>query len=36
VSCCPPNVARTLASMAAHIATRTEDGVQVHQYATDG
>jgi DUF1680 family protein len=33
VSCCPPNVARTLASMAAYLATRTEDGVQVHQYA---
>jgi DUF1680 family protein len=33
VSCCPPNVARTLASMAAYVATRTDDGVQLHQYA---
>ena len=33
VSCCPPNVARTLASMAAYLATRSKDGVQVHQYA---
>ncbi|KHL02744.1 glycoside hydrolase family 127 protein, partial [Sinomonas humi] len=28
VSCCPTNVARTLASLAAYIATRTEDGIQ--------
>ncbi|KHL04853.1 hypothetical protein LK10_03735, partial [Sinomonas humi] len=33
VSCCPTNVARTLASLAAYIATRTEDGIQLHQYA---
>jgi DUF1680 family protein len=33
VSCCPPNVARTLASMAAYVATKTDDGVQLHQYA---
>jgi DUF1680 family protein len=33
VSCCPPNVARTLASLAAYVATRTGEGVQLHQYA---
>ncbi|WP_374107095.1 glycoside hydrolase family 127 protein [Microbacterium sp. G2-8] len=33
VSCCPPNVARTLASLAAYVATRDDDGVQLHQYA---
>ena len=33
VSCCPPNVARTLASLDAYIATSDEDGVQLHQYA---
>jgi DUF1680 family protein len=33
VSCCPPNVARTLASLAAYVATRDEDGVQLHQFA---
>ncbi|MGA0566826.1 glycoside hydrolase family 127 protein [Rathayibacter sp. KR2-224] len=33
VSCCPPNVARTLASLEAYIATASTDGVQVHQYA---
>ena len=33
VSCCPTNVARTLASLAAYVATRTEDGLQLHQYA---
>lgn len=33
VSCCPPNVARTLASVAAYVATRTADGIQLHQYA---
>ena len=33
VSCCPPNVARTLASLAAYVATKDADGVQVHQYA---
>jgi DUF1680 family protein len=34
VSCCPTNVARTLSSLGALMATRTEDGVQIHQYAT--
>ena len=33
VSCCPPNVARTLASLAAYVATVDDDGVQLHQYA---
>lgn len=33
VSCCPPNVARTLASLAAYVATTDDDGVQLHQYA---
>lgn len=33
VSCCPPNVARTLASLDSYIATAGADGVQLHQYA---
>jgi uncharacterized protein len=33
VSCCPPNVARTLASLAAYVATVDDDGLQLHQYA---
>ena len=33
VSCCPPNVARTFASLAAYVATVDADGVQLHQYA---
>jgi DUF1680 family protein len=33
VSCCPPNVARTLASLAAYVATVDQDGLQLHQYA---
>lgn len=33
VSCCPPNVARTLASLAGYLVTADEDGVQLHQYA---
>lgn len=32
VSCCPTNVARTLASSALYFATATETGVQLHQY----
>jgi uncharacterized protein len=32
VSCCPTNVARTLASLAAYVATTDEDGVQLHQH----
>ena len=33
VSCCPPNVARTLASLAAYVATASANGVQIQQYA---
>lgn len=33
VSCCPPNVARTLASLDAYVATKDDDGIQLHQYA---
>ncbi|TRW47659.1 glycoside hydrolase family 127 protein [Georgenia yuyongxinii] len=33
VSCCPTNVARTLASLGAYVATADDDGVQLHQYA---
>ncbi|MEG3615409.1 glycoside hydrolase family 127 protein [Isoptericola haloaureus] len=32
VSCCPTNVARTLASFAAYVATVSDDGVQIHQH----
>ncbi|ASO20792.1 hypothetical protein FHR81_001760 [Actinoalloteichus hoggarensis] len=32
VSCCPTNVARTLASIAGYVATRDAEGVQIHQY----
>ena len=33
VSCCPGNVARTMASLAGYLATTDENGLQVHQYA---
>jgi DUF1680 family protein len=33
VSCCPTNVARTLASLGAYLATTDTHGVQIHQYA---
>ncbi|WP_229073307.1 beta-L-arabinofuranosidase domain-containing protein [Actinoplanes sp. DH11] len=33
VSCCPTNLARTFASLAGYIATKDDDGVQIHQYA---
>ncbi|WP_146953198.1 beta-L-arabinofuranosidase domain-containing protein [Cellulomonas soli] len=33
VSCCPTNVARTVAQLAAYLATVSDDGVQLHQYA---
>ena len=33
VSCCPTNVARTLASLSAYLATADADGLQIHQYA---
>ena len=32
VSCCPPNVARTLASLGAYVATRTTSALQIHQF----
>ncbi|MFI7448347.1 glycoside hydrolase family 127 protein [Nonomuraea sp. NPDC049714] len=32
VSCCPNNIARTLASLAAYVATGSAGGVQIHQY----
>lgn len=33
VSCCPPNTARTFASLAAYLATADASGIQLHQYA---
>ncbi|MGX5207285.1 glycoside hydrolase family 127 protein [Streptomyces violaceus] len=33
VSCCPTNVARTLAQLPAYLATADDDGLQLHQYA---
>src|SRR5262249_47023698 len=33
VACCPPNVMRLLASLHQYLATVTESGVQLHQYA---
>ncbi|MGW7202380.1 glycoside hydrolase family 127 protein [Streptomyces sp. NPDC054837] len=41
VSCCPPNVARTLAQLPGYLATTDDHGLQLHQYAdaeitTDG
>jgi DUF1680 family protein len=33
VSCCPPNVARTLASLDSYVATADSDGIQLQQYA---
>jgi uncharacterized protein len=32
VACCPTNVARTLASLAAYIATADANGIQIHQF----
>ncbi|MGN9843278.1 glycoside hydrolase family 127 protein [Nonomuraea sp. H19] len=32
VSCCPTNVARTLASLGGYLATADDDGLQIHQY----
>ncbi|MGK9148111.1 glycoside hydrolase family 127 protein [Plantibacter flavus] len=34
VACCPPNVARTMASLASLIATSSDAGVQLHQFAS--
>ncbi|MFJ8113558.1 glycoside hydrolase family 127 protein [Streptomyces sp. NPDC096132] len=33
VSCCPTNVARTLALLPGYLATTDESGIQLHQYA---
>lgn len=33
VSCCPTNVARTLASIHSYFATTDDDGIQLHQFA---
>ncbi|MBN8881396.1 MAG: glycoside hydrolase family 127 protein [Salana multivorans] len=33
VSCCPTNVARTLAQLATYVATASDDGIQLHQLA---
>lgn len=33
VSCCPTNVARTFAALGAYVATTSDDGLQLHQYA---
>ncbi|GAA4684325.1 hypothetical protein Prum_064860 [Phytohabitans rumicis] len=33
VSCCPTNVARTLASLGGYVATADHHGLQLHQYA---
>jgi uncharacterized protein len=32
-SCCPPNVARTFASLPGYVATTSDDGIWVHLYA---
>lgn len=34
VACCPNNLARTFASLAAYVATADDDGVQLHQFAS--
>jgi DUF1680 family protein len=34
VACCPPNVMRTLATVASYAATESPSGLQLHQYAT--
>jgi hypothetical protein len=33
VSCCPTNIARTLASLGSYLATSDASGLQIHQYA---
>lgn len=33
VSCCPTNVARTLAGLHGYLATTDDDGLRIHQYA---
>ncbi|WP_220456762.1 beta-L-arabinofuranosidase domain-containing protein [Changpingibacter yushuensis] len=32
VSCCPPNVSRTLAQLASYVATSSDNGIQIIQY----
>lgn len=34
VACCPPNIMRLLASLHHYLATTSDGGVQLHQYAT--
>ncbi|MFC7534482.1 glycoside hydrolase family 127 protein [Actinoplanes sp. GCM10030250] len=34
VSCCPTNVARTMASLSGYVATEDADGIQLHQYVS--
>jgi uncharacterized protein len=34
VACCPPNIMRLLASLHDYLATTSDGGVQLHQYAT--
>ena len=34
VACCPPNIMRLLASLDQYLATQTDTGIQLHQYAT--
>jgi DUF1680 family protein len=34
VACCPPNIMRLLASLHHYLATTTDTGVQLHQYAS--
>ena len=34
VACCPPNIMRLLASLHHYLATVTDDGIQLHQYAS--
>jgi uncharacterized protein len=34
VSCCPTNIARTVASLGAYVATVDDGGLQLHQYAS--
>jgi hypothetical protein len=33
VACCPPNIMRTMSSLGSLLATRDDDGIQIHQYA---
>ena len=33
VACCPPNIARTLASIGGYVATTSADGIWLHLYA---